>query len=285
MNEIRKATHQEPIQLAIDGTPPIPVMAHLAADTRITGTIILELTENDIQHDYVKNKATEWINYYENVYGRRRAIEPYKVMDNNIRTLIESFMVTRIEGAQPYTVISSILFNKIGITNYLVLHPDRSRDADYSKVKMPDFYALRVARHFGKKLFDQERIPWKEFLEIYNQAIARLEQLDNRLFLQGINTLLEDVRKIENRGGQVFIVRLPTDKLIREIDYRRYPRKQFWDHLANQHVQTIHSEDYQALSSYDLPDGSHLDFRDKQRFTSELMKIIIQMQTGVRKAD
>jgi hypothetical protein len=277
LDEIRSITKLEPVQLAIDGTTPVPVMENLANDPRITGTIILELTENDIQRDYSNNKATEWIAYYEHVYVKGSKIEPYRVIDRNIGTLLEKFLVTRIEGAKPYTVISSLIFNKKEFINYLVLHPDRSRDADYGKVKMPDFYAARVVRQFGKNLFGQQVIPYEVFLEVYSRAVAELKPLDNSVFLQGIKELLEYVHKIESRGGRVIIVRFPTDKLIREIDHKRYPRQLYWDQLAKQHDQTKHSEDYLALSTYDLPDGSHLDFRDKKRFTHELIKIIYKM--------
>ena len=276
LDEIRRMTHLEPVQLAIDGTTPVPVMEDLADDPRITGTIILDFSEDDIQREYTKNKATEWVSYYENAYGKGINTAPYKVLDRKITTFIENHMITRIEGAKPFTVISSLIFSKNELTNYLVLHADRSRDADYSKVRMPDFYAGRVVRHFGKNLFAQQEIPYEIFLERYQRAVALLKHPDNRVFLQGIKGLLDNVHKIENRGGHVIIVRFPTDKLIRDIDHKRYPRTLFWDQLANQHVQTINAEDYQVLSMYDLPDGSHLDFRDKKRFTHELMKIIFK---------
>ena len=129
LDEIRRMTHLEPVQLAIDGTTPVPVMEDLADDPRITGTIILDFSEDDIQREYTKNKATEWVSYYENAYGKGINTAPYKVLDRKITTFIENHMITRIEGAKPFTVISSLIFSKNELTNYLVLHADRSRDA------------------------------------------------------------------------------------------------------------------------------------------------------------
>ena len=273
LDEIRKFTNLEPVQLAIDGTTPIPVLESLADDPRINGTIILSITENLIQPDYFQDKSYEWVRHYNANYGKSGFVEPYKVMNRKIQTYIGSNMVTRLEGAKPYTVISKLAFSHTKGNNYLVTNHDRSRSADYTMVRMPDFYAARVIRHYGMDLTENSR-DYHEFLDIYTKAINEIMPDSNQYFITGLDRLLKSIREIENRGGKVIIVRFPMDKLIWEIDRRKYPREKFWDELAGRHDKTIHFEDHPMLSKYNLPDGSHLDYRDKKSFTRELMKII-----------
>ena len=111
----------------------------------------------------------------------------------------------------------------------------------------------------------------------YQQAILNIKPANNQAFLKGLDALMRLILMIEKRGGKVILVRFPTDKLIWEIDNRTYPRDIFWNELEKRHPNTIHFLDYPSLSKYDLPDGSHLDYRDKKSFTKALMKIILEM--------
>lgn len=273
LDEIRNNTDLEPIQLAIDGTSPVPVMENLARDPQVNGIIILSLDEGQIKPDYSGEKSNEWVKFYDDYFNSGKFMEPFRFVNNKVKMLISERFITKMEGARPFTVIYSYIFDPSPSANYLVLHKDRSRSADYEKVVMPHFYAERVARHFGNQLVKGETT-FRIFFETYSHAIENIQPADNSEFLSGIDLLLKDVQQIENRGGRVIFVRLPTDKLIWETDRKKYPREYFWNELAKRHDKTIHFMDYQSLQKYNLPDGSHLDYRDKKSFTRELMKII-----------
>ena len=271
--EIQNTTDLVPVQLAIDGTSPVPVLENLANDPDINGTIILSVAENDIQTNYAEDQSIQWINYYRDNYANRNNIEAYRIIDDYIKLLLSGLMVTRLENAMPYTIISRLAFERTQYGNYILTHQNRSRDADYTKVKMPDFYAIRVARHLGMQSLSQDQ-DFGELLRHYQNFINNIKPLDNQDFIYGVETLLELINKIEIRGGEVIIVRLPSSKLVWEADKRRYPRESFWNLIANRHVDSIHFEDYPGLQDFELPDGSHIDVRDKTRFTKELIAII-----------
>jgi hypothetical protein len=76
-------------------------------------------------------------------------------------------MVTSLEGARPITVISRIAFIENTLGNYLITNRERSRNADYEKVKMPDFYVARVKRNYGKNLLKADAT-YEEFIQIYS---------------------------------------------------------------------------------------------------------------------
>lgn len=270
----KEASGLQPIQLAIDGSPFMPVLHNLAVDNRVTGTVIISVGDN-INLGKGDNKATEWVKYYEKNYRIKRNIEPYKKINNLIKSFLGEHLVTRLNGARPFTIISSLAFKEKSYGNYLTVNNDRSKDADYQKVLMPHFYFSRVERNFGKDLF-KRKVTYQEFLDTYKHAIKKIKAEDPKYFLSSIDVMMGYIQTIEMRGGKVIIVRFPTDKLIWEIDKKRYPRNLFWDELAKRHKQSIHFKDYPKLSSYDLPDGSHLDYRDKKTFTLALMNIVFE---------
>ena len=83
------------------------------------------------------------------------------------------------------------------------------------------------------------------------------------------------VRRIQNRGGKVAFVRLPTTGEYYELDQRQYPRERYWDRFAAlTSAQMLHFQDVPALRDFDCPDGSHLDYRAKPRFTGLLIKAL-----------
>ena len=277
LTTIRNNSSFEPVQLAIDGSSFMPVLKDLADDQNVKGTIVISISMHNIKPETVGDASIQWVNYYRKYYKDKKFIEPYRVIDNKIKSYIENNMVLRLEGAKPATVILTRAFDDTTLGNYLATYNDRSREADYSKVIMPDFYIKRLKRHFGEKLINVNNDTSSEQVLLnYSNAIKALKPVENTEFMNGIDVLLGYIHEIETRGGRVFLVRFPTDKLIWEIDQKKYPRNLFWNELAKKHQKSIHFSDHPELSNFNLPDGSHLDFRDKKPFTQALMKIITQ---------
>ncbi len=269
---VRQFTKLEPVQLAIDGSPFMPVLENLALDPSINGIVIISLNEN-ISIDK-KSRSFSWVKYYEeNINDNSK--EPYRKINETISMYFKNNMVTRLEGAKPFTVISSLAFNKQSLGNYLVTHYDRSRDADYNKVKMPEFYLRRVQRHYGGKILNN-KVSLSDLQPNYSNLIKDIKPLNNTTFLEHISLLNSLIEKIEDRGGKVVLVRFPTSKLLWEIDRNKFPKDKFWNKLAKLHKNSIHFSDYPSLSKFNLPDGSHLDFRDKKVFTESLINIIFK---------
>ncbi len=276
MNTISNISGLKPVQLAIDGTSYIPVLENLAKDLSITGTVIVSVNAYNMGRGKPNHKSNKWLSYYDKY--KEKKIEPYIMINDVIASYLGNLLVTRLEGAKPAKVISSLVFANTSYGNYLVTHKDRSRDADYSKVKMPDFYANRVYRHCGKDELAKVALTFKSFFEIYKKKISKIKSSDTKLFFTNLNNLLVLVNKIEKRGGKVIFIRFPTDKLLWEFDNKKYPKKIFWNEIKKAHSKSIHFMDYAELSKFSLKDGSHLDFRDKKSFTKALMKLLVKRQ-------
>jgi ribosomal protein L24E len=266
---VKQVSKLEPVQLAIDGSPFMPVLQDLASDPDVTGTVVISVKSN-IRFDE-QSRSFSWVKSYQD--SNKTTKVPYQVFNDVMKMFFENNMVTRLEGAKPFTVISSLAFKGSSFGNYLITHQNRSREADYNKVKMPHFYLNRVQRHYGNNLV-QGKVSIAEFLSIYDAAISNIKPVDNREFIDDIDYFMSLIQKIEERGGKVVIVRFPTSKVLWMIDKKRYPRNMFWDELEKRHHRAIHFSDYPSLSKFNLPDGSHLDYRDKKEFTESLMRII-----------
>jgi hypothetical protein len=274
LDAVKELTGLQPVQLAIDGTAYVPVLENLANDLSITGTIVVSVNASSIRRGNQDDTSTRWVNYYDTIQDK--GVEPYKIIHNKVASLLNSHLVMRLQGAKPITVIKKLAFSGPSGGNYLITHPTRSRDADYAKVKMPQFYAGRLQRHFGGKPLIAGAISFKEFIDTYQKAISKSEPMDLAPFNIDLDYLLSLTKKIEKRGGSVIFVRFPSDKLVWEIDEKRYPKKLFWSKMSAYHSKSIHFKDFPSLSKYSLPDGSHIDFRDKVKFTQSLFSIFIE---------
>jgi hypothetical protein len=271
LDVLEKHAGKKPVQLAIDGSNFYPVLKNLAEDPHITGDVILDLNEFLIQNLYLHDKGWDWVAAYE----QRQQQPLYQQVDQRIHNALTSTMITKMEGAKPSKVINDLVFHpKKNTGNYLITHGNRSRDADYSKVKMPDFYISRVIRHSLLNLSTEAATTYQQVLDIYEAAIPQIQQGDQTAFEENLLKMLALIKMIEQRGSQVIIVRMPTSKLVWKIDQQRFPAELFWQKIISQHPTSIHGVLEPSLGSFDLPDGSHLDQKDKAAFTEQLYQVI-----------
>jgi hypothetical protein len=83
------------------------------------------------------------------------------------------------------------------------------------------------------------------------------------------------VERIRFRGGRVVFIAMPWSGMVREIEARRYPRALFWDRFLQEFgAAGAHATYEPALQEFACPDGSHLDVRDRARFTLERVKVM-----------
>jgi hypothetical protein len=92
-----------------------------------------------------------------------------------------------------------------------------------------------------------------------------------------INSVKEDVQKINARGGKVIFLRCPSTEELRAVENRKQPREKYWERLlAETGAPGIHFEDYPGLSQFDCPEWSHLTRSDAVTFTRNLLPLIEQ---------
>jgi hypothetical protein len=262
-------TGLKPVQLAIDGSTSLPIFEGLTRDPTITGTIIFDYYDHIIaqpeihdiaaryQRDYEAHAKSEWT---------ETDIEAW--LSDNVHTRLRSYS----DGASPFNSLVMRILSPRATPQYLITRPDRSRLADYTQVPMPQFYYGRVMRELGEKIQSLTGMTYVDVDRLLRQRIDRIEPQDNGRFLVETNVLRSDVETIRRRGGRVVFVRMPASALVWELEKRRYPRDSFWRPFSEKvGAPTISAEEYPTMAAFQCPDGSHLDFRDRERFTRALV--------------
>lgn len=272
---LRKETGLEPVQLAIDGSAGGPVLENLVKDPAIRGTILFDYYGYALGGNGV---AEKWVRQYEKRGDRIAWLEhPAQASEERLDGWLREHLRLYADGADPLSALRLRVLPASPSRQYLVMLPDRSRLADYSRVPMPAAYHSRVARTLGES-FDLES---PEIETRLTDRVARLKPADPRPLGTIAAELAGMAAKLRARGGDLILLAMPTSGLVREIEERRYPRVQFWDRLlAESGVAGIHALREPAFGSYVCPDGSHLDQRDRARFARELAAALRQRGAG-----
>lgn len=274
LDVLREETGLEPVQLAIEGDSFVPVLASLAADSDIRGTVMVDYMDSAIT-GFRGGRAQLFQEYYERYGDNTPSSEK---MEKALSDILYGNFRSYANEASPLSSLYFRILRDDRAAQYLAIRPDRSRIADYSLVKFPDFYYQRVERILKVKL----DLASPDVPRILAQKISRLSPRDNRSFVQGIRPIREMVSAIEARGGRVLFVVMPTSGMVREIYERWYPRTNFWDRFAKEvEAPTLNFADVPSLRDFACPDGSHLDGRDRVKFTLALLSALA---LGSRKA-
>lgn len=83
------------------------------------------------------------------------------------------------------------------------------------------------------------------------------------------------VSRIESRGGAVLLVRMPSDRQVRQVEDARFPDDRYWKLLAAELPgHCLHFADDPILRNLDTYDGSHLGAANASVFSRRLAEIL-----------
>lgn len=268
---LRQRTGLEPVQLAIDGSSFLPVLRGIAADPLVSGTVLVGFAPAALADSGAFAESSGYERDAERSSGRWR-LPDFTMVDRRLADAWHGHLRSYADGGSPLNALTKRLLSSAATPQYLTTLPDRSTLADYSRVAMPDLYYKRVFRNLGESPDAVSRASNAENEAKIRSKIAALRPLDDTFFRRHIADIAAMAAAIKARGGRVIFVIYPESGYVRQIDDRRYPRAQFWDLFAAEAgTQTFDYTDDPALKGIVCPDGSHLDFRQRAAFTSELL--------------
>ncbi len=271
LDVLRRETGLDPVQLAVDGGNFVPVLADLATDPDMHGTVIVDVSDHLLTGSDGLDRTRALVHAWRTL-GAAPAWT-FAGAEGRLTWALHARLRSYADGASPWSSLRSRLLQRDPVPQYLVTLPDRSRYADYGRVPMPDFYLARVMRNLGQRVSVP---PGTTHTALEAWLHRRIEALPPMLeqvpaYLDAVVALARQARRVQERGGRVLFVRMPTSGLVTELEERRFPRERFWDELArNVGAPAVHFADDPALRQFHCPDGSHLDVRDRARFTSAL---------------
>ena len=237
------------IDLALEGEPPLATLCDLADDPAFSGTIlcsgpaqVFERRERDQQRAWVR-----WFHDRARLNGMGNAW---------LGAVVQSHLVITSPQVRLTAVLERLLNHEpLPEPAYVVTLADRSRAADYTRIGIAAHRAWRIARQ--RDGYARRHIPtpvvWRREAEDLREPIARLQA----------------------RGGRVVFVCFPTSGEHWQLDEHYYPRTAYWHQLAAATgAATVHFADFPELSAFTCPDTSHLDAKDKPRFTRALLDVL-----------
>ncbi|MCH8175988.1 MAG: hypothetical protein IIC59_12500 [Proteobacteria bacterium] len=275
IEELERLSNRPVVQLAIDGSPYLRVLEHLADDQSVRGTIIVATTLDRLVSTPGLSRSDQWIDEYESNYRDRG----YLKIENNLVAMLQSASAL-YANVVPLTVLFSSITQGSGLPiSYIVTQSNRERNADYNLPTYPDIYIARVMSTLELSL------PLREFddLDQFETAIlrvARANLVETDVDDMDLSVVQAQLAKLRQRGVEVVFVRFPMSGAVEAINNIRYP-KALWDRVMSElDARTIDYRDYPQLD-YELVDGSHLDIRQKTEFTRNLFQIL-ERQVSLR---
>lgn len=232
--------------LTVNGHYPVATLQDLARNTDFRGVALVAIDARAVFAEFHALQQP-WIDYYYRDFG------PGLWLNAQMAAAAQSRRVTANPDFSIIRRASAHLSGGIKLQpTYAVFDRHRWGHADYTQVD-----AGYHRRHREQGMV--------EFYTTYP-----LPEPD--AWLAGAQPLLDAAAAIEARGGRVFLVRMPTDGRYWELDEQYFPRRDYWDRLAAQPgVHALHFRDDERTAHFELPDGSHLDQRDKVAFTEGLL--------------
>ena len=246
---LARLTGLRTVMLAIDGASPLPVLRDLAQDRNFRGSVICSYVPQLFAETAPPDtRALKWIRKYR--------------QQNRVSRLV-AYLWT---GVQAEVGLCQPALKPIRIWEHLKggrrlkrphapMRRDRYRGANYERI---DLTRLRRAR-----------------LEIEHRRSLQARPLARDAYQQRVARIAGWLRKIQERGGRVAWVRLPSSGEIRFLEQATWPREIYWQSLvAGCRVPAVHFEDDPDLSNLKCPDDSHLAASDARHFTAKLVDIL-----------
>jgi hypothetical protein len=256
-----RLTGERPIQLAIEGTSPVPVLEDLAADPNFTGHLLVGVAPDIFFSGFAYRGKV--VPYYHNQGPSQRSgnwlskqlLEPWFAFDD------PDFALGTVIRRQAWPVRPGI-HDHTPVRKLLVQEADRNSHM-WRKVEIdPQYRAL--ARSIWSERFAGPPPPTMD-------TPAKLQQLIDTQ----IGKAAAAIATLRARGVQVLFLRPPSTGDYYGFEQHVFPRAQTWDLLLRRTGSPgIHFEDYAQLQGYIQPEWSHLSAAEANRFTAALVPII-----------
>jgi hypothetical protein len=249
-----------PIQLALEGTNPRPVLAGLARDPDFIGLLVVGVTPPLF--------FMPGIGYREGAIERYESETPSQWLSQRISMPLEQILAFYSFDTKLFTVLKRQTW-----------WPERAGVRIERDVrKLANLRRTRQAPLWEKLEYDPAyaalaRDIWREFLD--NPPPPPPPDEAKKIFDTMIEELQRDVETIRARGGEVVFVRYPSTGHFLEVETRAFPRERFFDVVVDSvDAVGVHFDDHPELQDVTIPEWSHISSRDSPRFTRALIQVL-----------
>ena len=260
--EWQRATGERPIQLALEGTSPLPVLEDLAADPDFTGRLVVDTTPASLFLGQSGRRASVVPYYHEQSPSQRsghwlsqRFLEPW-------------FAFYDPDFALPVVLRRQAWPDRAGLPRRILV-----RKLSVQEIDRNTYLWHKVEHDPGYQALTR-RI-WQVQLGLPLQPMIDTEAKRQKLRDEVTGRIAAAVAKLRARGVRVVFVRPPSSGPWLAHEQLLAPREDTWEALLQRTgVNGVHFEDYPQLQGYVLPEWSHLGAADAKRFTTALAPLI-----------
>jgi hypothetical protein len=234
--------------LAVNGHYPLAGLRDLAQDNRFRGVAVVGIDSRGFQKRH-REMQQPWVHYYGHEWT------PARNLHRTLLTMLQRHSIATRSDFSWSNLLTRWL-DGFGPPHrdYVTFHADRSGATDYARSDVELIKAWRI----------------RELASYY----ADTPPISSDAWLTDNEQVIEWVRAISARGGEVVFYREPASGEHLDLDEARFPRKDFWDALAKKMPATmIDFRDYSELN-IPTPDTSHIDARDIDRHTRAFVRVL-----------
>jgi hypothetical protein len=256
-----RMTGERPIQLAMEGTSPVPVIEDLAADPNFTGHLLVGVAPDifftgfayrgDILPFYHQEgpskRAGHWLS--------KHLLEPVFAFYD------PDFALGTVVRRQAWPT-------RPGMEDHISVRKLMEQDADRNSHMWRKLETDPAYRALARSIWAQR------FNGAPPHGIDTPQKLQHAIDTQ-VAKAAAAIATLRARGVQVLFLRAPTIGPYHAFEERVLPRARTWDVLLQRTgAPGIHFEDYPQLQGYDQPEWSHLSASEAVRFTAALVPVI-----------
>lgn len=244
-----------PVMLAVNGTYPLAALSDLARDTGFTGTALVDIDARGLSR-YYRDMQQAQVRRFNDGVGPSAAVH---------RRLLSVWQANLLLGDAELGLMPTVIRVVFGAAppqpRHATIAPNRAGSLDF---QYPNINTSAMAANFtAGVLADYQDHP----------------PPPAPLWLAELDPLVDNIRAIHARGGHVVFFCSATSGAHLIADQKGYPRAQYWDRFAREiaepnQARAIYALDIPAIAALRLPDGSHIDQRDRAAFSEAIALIL-----------
>jgi len=252
-----KITGKRPIQLALEGTSPVPIMENLAADPNFTGRLLVDVSPDVIFTGFAYRASV--LPYLRDQTPSQRIGDwlSMRFLEPVFAFYDPDYALSTVVRRQPWPERPG-MHSRMNVRRLAVHDEDRNTQLWDKVATDPEYRAL------------SRRVWAQDFNSPPDDAPKTHKTID-----EAITKAAAAIATLRARGVRVLFLRAPSSGEYYAYEQRDFPRAKTWD-LLLERTQTpgIHFEDYPELQGYDLPEWSHISPFEAERFTAALVPIV-----------
>ena len=269
LDVLEQAFGRRPVQLALAGSSPFPVLADLAADRNFHGTVILDI----VPAMFLAPAGSPPMAVSQKALRRRDEWNLAQKWSHRLGQLLEE----RVAFLKQEDLTLGQMLKRLPIPNRAHAHigPDLP----------PYFYTVdrdRRGRMFeqaaviGSPLQQQVANTWLPLFTLPPPPsfipVEQFQQMMGRAIEQRFQDTAKHIATLRARGVKVVFVRMPVQGPLVQKEEAIVPLALGWGRLVQENgVPAINFADHPELSSFTLPEWSHLSAPDSVEFTKRLV--------------